>query len=204
MVSLSADLARFITLLNKDADGYCHLATTFWYDGGPHWRFSQVSRESDPLGGGRQVRRRYFQDFEIGEVHRSDPYAVSKEEILRFSGEFDPQPFHLDEDAANASVFGGLTASGAHTVALQLKLIHASGAGKDDAVLAALGWDEVRFPKPVSPGDALSLRIECVEARSSETKPDRGVVRDQVTLLNQNDEIVLTSIHTILVAKRAS
>jgi acyl dehydratase len=98
-------------------------------------------------------------------------------------------------------VFGGLTASGAHTVALQIKLVHQSES-REDAVLAVLGWDEVRFPKPVRPGDTLSLRNECIETRASESKPDRGIARMRVELLNQHGETVLTSIHTILVARR--
>ena len=148
------------------------------------------------------MARRYFEDFNIGEVHRSGGYTVTQEEIVRFARAFDPQPFHIDESVAATSVFGGLTASGAHTVALQLKLIHESGAGKDDVVLAALGWDEVRFPNPVRPGDTLSLSIECMERRTSDSKPDRGIVKNRVTLENQKGETVLTSIHTILVARR--
>jgi len=148
------------------------------------------------------MARKYFEDFKVGEIRRSGPYAVSKEEIVRFAREFDPQPFHLDEAAARASVFGGLTASGAHTVALQLKLIHASHSDEDEAaVLAALGWDEVRFPNPVRPGDSLSLHKECIETRVSKGKPDRGIVRTRITVLNQNGEAVLTSIHTILVKR---
>jgi acyl dehydratase len=144
---------------------------------------------------------KYFEDFKVGEILRGGPYTVSREEILQFAREFDPQPFHLDEAAANASVFGGLTASGAHTVALQIKLIHQCES-RDQAVLAALGWDEVRFPKPVRPGDTLSLCNECIETRASETKPDRGIARMRIELVNQKGETVLTSVHTILVARR--
>jgi len=144
--------------------------------------------------------QRYLEDFEVGMVHSSGRYTVTQEEIVRFAGEFDPQPFHIDGEMAAASVFGGLTASGAHIVALQLKLIHESDLGRNDAVLAGLGWDEVRFPEPVRPGDTLSLTIECIGKRISESKPDRGIVKNLVTLKNQKGETVLKSIHTILVA----
>ncbi len=150
------------------------------------------------------MARKYFEDFEVGEVRRGGRHVVSKDEILRFAREFDPAPFHLDEAAANASVFGGLTASGAHTVALQIKLIHESHDKPDQqaVVLAALGWDDVRFLKPVRPGDTLSLHSECIETRASGSKHDRGIVRTRITILNQHEEPVLTSIHTILVARR--
>lgn len=150
------------------------------------------------------MERKYFEDIKVGEIYQSPPYTVSRDEIVRFAREFDPQPFHLDDTAASASVFGGLTASGAHTVALQIKLIHTrqQQEARESAVLAVLGWDEVRFSTPVRPDDTLHLRTECIDARVSESKPDRGIVRTRLTLLNQKKEIVLTSIHTILVARR--
>jgi len=146
---------------------------------------------------------KYLEEFEVGNKNRGGSYRVSKEEIIRFASDYDPQPFHLDEAAAEASVFGGLTACGSHTVALQIKLIHLRGGGRaQGAVLAGLGWDEVRFAKPVRPDDVLTLESEVIESRPSESKSDRGIVRVRQTVLNQNEEAVLTSIHTILVAKR--
>lgn len=146
--------------------------------------------------------KRYLEDFKIGMVHSSSGYTVTKEEIVRFARQFDPQPFHTNEKMAAASIFGGLTASGAHTVALQFKLINESGLGRNDALIAGMGWDEVRFPEPVRPGDTLSLTIECIDKRISDSNPDRGIVKNIVTLKNQKDETVLKSIHTILVAAR--
>ena len=149
---------------------------------------------------GEFIMKRYLEDFEVGMVHSSGRYTITEEEIVRFASEFDPQPFHLDREMAAASVFGGLTASGAHIVALQFKLIHESELGKNDAVLAGLGWEEVCFPEPVRPGDTLSLTVECIGKRFSENNPDRGIVKNLVTLNNQNGKTVLKSIHTILVA----
>lgn len=146
--------------------------------------------------------QRYLEDFKIGMVDSSGPYTVTKEEIVRFAREFDPQPFHIDEKMAAASVFGGLTASGAHTVALQMRLIHESDLGMNDAVLAGMGWDEVRFLEPVRPGDTLFLTIECIDKRISDSNPGRGVVKNLIILKNQKEETVLKSIHTILVAAR--
>jgi acyl dehydratase len=146
---------------------------------------------------------RYFEDLEVGYKNRGGSYKVSKEEIIRFASEYDPQPFHLDEAAANASVFGGLIACGAHTVALHIKLIHLRDGGRSEgAVLAGLGWDEVRFAKPVRPDDVLTSEGEVIESRPSESKPDRGIVRIRQTVLNQHEETVFTATHTILVAKR--
>ena len=143
---------------------------------------------------------KYFEDYIVGEPVQGGSHKVTKDEIVAFASEYDPQPFHIDEDAANASVFGGLTASGFHTVAIQGRLIHTFP--EKTAVIAALGWDEVRFVNPVRVGDTLTIHLVCIEKRPSTSKPDRGVVRTSVTLCNQRGEDVLTSIHSILVKRR--
>jgi acyl dehydratase len=143
---------------------------------------------------------KYFEDYVVGDHDQGGSHKVTKDEIVAFASEYDPQPFHIDEDAANASVFGGLTASGFHTVAIQGRLIHTLP--DKGAVIAGLGWDEVRFVNPVHVGDTLTLQLACIEKRPSSSKPERGVVRNSITLRNQRGEDVLTSIHSVLVKRR--
>ena len=144
---------------------------------------------------------KYFEDYEVGESFEHGAYVVSAEEIMAFARQYDPQPFHLDLAAAAASVFGGLTASGFHTVAIQGALMHSSPeAGA--AVIAGLGWDEVRFSNPVRVGDTLSVRFTCLETRPSGSKPDRGIVRNKVEVLNQDGQTVLSSVHNLLMGRR--
>lgn len=147
------------------------------------------------------MNRLYYEDFRVGDVTWStEPYRVSEEEIVEFASKWDPQEFHVDRDAAARSVFGGLTASGTHTLAIRNWLIHRLESRAH--VIAALGFDEVRFPRPVRPGDELRLRSEVIEARPSNTKPDRGLIRHSHTVLNQNDEPVLTLKVAILAKRR--
>ncbi len=137
----------------------------------------------------------------VGESFVHGAYVVKADEIMAFARQYDPQPFHLDLAAAAASVFGGLTASGFHTVAMQGALMHSSPeAGA--AILAGLGWDEVRFSNPVRVEDTLSVRSTCVETRPSESKPDRGIVRNKVELMNQEGQVVLSSVHNLLMRRR--
>ena len=142
----------------------------------------------------------YFEDAEIGATSKAGPYLVSKEEIIRFATQYDPVPRHLDEEAAARSIFGGLTASSAHTFAVFISLtpklqprLH---------VFAGMGWDELRLPNPVRPGDELDLELIVLEKRESKSKPDRGIVRNQVRLRNQRRKIVLQCISNVLIARR--
>jgi len=144
---------------------------------------------------------KYFADYTVGESFEHGAYEVTAEEIMEFARRYDPQPFHLDLDAAAASVFGGLTASGFHVEAMQGALIHASPEA-DAAGMAGLGWDEVRFRNPARVGDALSVRFTCLEARPSGSKPDRGIVRNMIEVLNQDQQVVLSSVHNVLVRRR--
>ncbi|MBA2280943.1 MAG: MaoC family dehydratase [Actinomycetota bacterium] len=144
---------------------------------------------------------KYFEDFVVGEEFECGAYEVTADEIVAFARQYDPQPFHLDQAAADASVFGGLTASGFHTVAMQGALINASPEA-DAAIVAGLGWDEVRFAHPVWAGDTLSVRFTCLEVRASASKPDRGVVRTSVVLRNQDGQDVLSSVHNLLLKRR--
>jgi acyl dehydratase len=133
----------------------------------------------------------YFEDFPAGDVRESAPRRLTREEIIAFASQFDPQPFHTDDEAARRSVFGGLLASGWHTTAILMRLMWETFL-KDAASLGSPGVDEVRWLKPVRPGDTLRARFTVVEAVPSRSKPDRGVVRSFTEVLNQHGEIVMT------------
>jgi acyl dehydratase len=132
---------------------------------------------------------RHFEDFEIGEIRHLGSYRVSREEIVDFAQQLDPQPFHIDEAAARDSIFGGLTASSCHTFAL-MSLIHARYAEKT-ALVANLGADSLRFPTPLRPDDEITLTSECVAARVSNSRPEIGIVTTCGLPTNQNDDIVM-------------
>ena len=134
---------------------------------------------------------RYFEDFKPGDVIELGSRTISKESILAFAREFDPQPFHTDEEAAKRSIYGGLLASGWHTGSLLMRILN-DGLLKDTASLGSPGVDELRWLKPVRPGDVLSARMTVLESIPSRSKPDRGLIRSLMELRNQHDEIVLT------------
>jgi acyl dehydratase len=144
----------------------------------------------------------YFEDADIGTIRTAGPHLVTKNEIIQFAKQYDPVPRHLDEEAAARSIFGGLTASGAHTFAVFISLT--PKLRPPLRVLAGMGWDELRLPNAVRPGDELDLETTLLEKRESKSKPDRGIVRAQVRLRNQRREIVLQCISNILVARRPS
>jgi acyl dehydratase len=143
----------------------------------------------------------YFEEAEVGKKRTTGPYFLSKDEIIEFAMKYDPQPFHINEEAAARSVFAGLTASGAHTFAILISLLSKTQP-YSLRVLAGLGWDELRLPIPVRPGDELGLEVAVLERRESKSNSDRGVVRNQIYLRNQKREIVLQCVNTVLVARR--
>jgi len=142
----------------------------------------------------------YYEDIELNQPRESQPVTLSKDEIISFAKEWDPQPFHIDEEAAKDWPLG-LTASGLHTINWACRLSF-DLAKEHTAVVAGLGWDELRLPKPVLPGDSIRVRGFVCEKRESASKPDMGVVRNKVEVLNQNDEIVLHFMISTLVLKR--
>jgi len=133
----------------------------------------------------------YFEDMKAGMVHEFAGPRVTREEIIRFAREFDPQLFHLDDEAARRSPYGGLIASGWHTAALVHRLV-IEGFVKDCASLGSPGVDELRWLKPVRPGDAIHVRSEITETIPSQSKPDRGVIKMIYTVTNQKGEVVMT------------
>jgi acyl dehydratase len=134
----------------------------------------------------------YFEDFHVGQ--RFSPglrHTVTREAILRFASEFDPQPFHLDDAAARATPFGGLVASGWHTASLAMKLM-VQGLVQGVASLGSPGVDELRWLVPVRPDDTLELQVEVVAKKPSASRPDRGAVTLRCELYNQKNERVMT------------
>lgn len=134
---------------------------------------------------------RYLDDFKPGQVIDLGRRTVSRDAILAFAREFDPQVFHTDEEAAKATVFGGLIASGWHTASLAMRLLY-DGLIKDTVSFGSPGVDELRWLKPVRPGDTLSARMTVTDVVPSRSKPDRGIVRSLLELTNQHGDVVVT------------
>jgi len=128
-----------------------------------------------------------------GEVAEFGPIAIDKADVVAFARRYDPQPVHIDADAATAGPFGGLIASGWHTASLVMRVLveHYLARG---AALASPGVDELRWLQPVRPGDVLRVRVTVLEARRSRSKPDRGLVRTRIEALNQDDAVVMSMI----------
>ncbi|QVQ51105.1 MaoC family dehydratase [Spiractinospora alimapuensis] len=149
------------------------------------------------------IDQRYFEDYVVGTTYEfDDTVTVREKDIVAFAEEFDPQSFHVDPDSAVHGQFGGLIASGWHTTAVMMRLL-ARHYLSSVASLASPGVDELRWVAPVRPGDALRLRATVVESRRSRTKPDRGIVRTAIELLNQRDEVVLRLTAMNLLAARS-
>ena len=134
---------------------------------------------------------RYWDDIKEGDVVELGSRTLDKERMVAFAREFDPQPFHTDETAAEASIWGGLIASGWLTGSVLMRLFY-DGFLKDTASMGSPGIDELRWLKPVRPGDTLSLTMTILETIPSRTKPDRGLVRSLMEMRNQHGEVVLT------------
>lgn len=136
------------------------------------------------------TRKYYFEDFQPGQVREIDGPVVTREEIVEFARKYDPQSFHVDEDAAKNSFYGGLIASGWQTVAICMRLM-CDLYLLESSSLGSPGVDEVRWVKPVRPGDRLRLKTTVLETRISRTRPEMGSVRARWELFNQNDELVM-------------
>jgi acyl dehydratase len=142
----------------------------------------------------------YLDDLHVGMKHTSDTHEMTTEKIKAFAAEFDPQPFHLDEAAADASVFKGLAASGWHTAAVAMRLLVTSGFPFAAGAVGLGG--EIEWPRPTRPGDILHLESEIVEIIPSRSKPNQGIVRVRTTTVNQNGEPVQIFTAKILAFKR--
>jgi acyl dehydratase len=135
-------------------------------------------------------KKYFFEDFEVGRVWEIAGPTLTKESIVEFASRYDPQPFHVDEEAAKHSVFGGLVASGWHTVSLCMRMI-CDAYVLDAASMGSPGVNEVRWLKPVHPGDTIRLRMSVLEAKPSTSKPDRGTVLHRWEVFNQKNELVM-------------
>ena len=133
----------------------------------------------------------YWEDFPVGKVMDLGTRHVTREEIIEFASRFDPQPFHVNEEAAKASIYGGLIASGWHTVSMTMRLM-CDGYLLESASLGSPGVDQVRWLKPVRPGDTLTARMTVLESRASASKPDRGTAKSLWEVFNQNGELVMS------------
>ena len=137
------------------------------------------------------ITERYFEDYIPGSVFEFGTISVEEAEIIDFAKRFDPQDMHVDAESAARGPFGGLIASGWHTAGLAMRLLVDHYVSKV-ASLASPGVDEVRWTRPVRPRDSLRIRVSVLEARRSQSKPDRGLVRTLVEVFNQNREVVMT------------
>jgi acyl dehydratase len=141
----------------------------------------------------------YFEDIHPGDTMRSPVYAIDRDEMIGFARRWDPVPIHVDPDAAEA-VVGGLTASGTYVLAVKSRLLHELP--EDAAIVGSAGYDEVRFHQPLRPGDVVHVVLEWLDCRASSSKPDRGVVKLRISLVNQEDVTVMSHLDTLIVRRR--
>lgn len=144
----------------------------------------------------------YFEDIEIGRTSKFGHYEVTREEVLEFARKFDPQSFHLDEEAAARTHFGRLSASGWHTCAMTMAMMVENMQNNRQAGLGSPGIDNLRWKKPVFPGDTLRVETTVLEKRRSQSRPDMGIFKSQATVFNQNDEPVLEMVSNGLIQVR--
>jgi acyl dehydratase len=143
----------------------------------------------------------YLDDFVPGAVYEYGPVTVSEAEILEFARKYDPQPIHIEPGWARTGPFGGLIASGWHTTALTMRLL-VDNYLPAAASLGSPGIDELRWVRPVRPGDALSVRVTVLETRPSRSKPDRGIIRSQIEVLDAHGQVVMTLVALNLLLRR--
>jgi acyl dehydratase len=144
----------------------------------------------------------YFEDIAVGTVSRFGGYQVTREEVMEFASRYDPQPFHLSDEAAAQTHFGRLSASGWHTCAMVMSMIVANLKNNKQAGLGSPGVDELRWLKPVYPGDTLRCETEVIEKRASQSRPEMGIFKSRMTVFNQDDVAVMSMISNGLIATR--
>jgi len=144
----------------------------------------------------------YFEDLVVGQATHFGSYEVTREEVIEFARKYDPQPFHLSDEAAAKTHFGRLAASGWHTCAMAMAVIARHVVDNEQAGLGSPGVDELRWLKPVYPGDTLSVSSTLIEATPSRSKPDIGSFRSETTVTNQDEVPVLRFTSIILIRRR--
>lgn len=143
----------------------------------------------------------FFEDFEVGREFQSAEKTITESEILAFAREFDPQTFHTGEKAHTSSIYDGLIASGWHSGAIAMRLMVDSFIG-ESASLGSPGLDYLRWPNPMRPGDTVTLYVRVVEARRSQSKPDRGIVKLLLELKNKNGELLMETVAVVFLSCR--
>jgi acyl dehydratase len=143
----------------------------------------------------------YLEDFSPGQTFASGSVIVDADAIKAYARQFDPQPFHLDEEAAAGTFFKGLAASGWHTVSMTMRLLVDGGLPITGGIIGA-GVDEIRWPRPTRPGDTLRLVTEVLEMRPSKSRPEQGLMKVRTTTFNQNDEPVQVMVSNLVVPRR--
>lgn len=159
----------------------------------------KVSPGADAGGDPGQVR--YLDEFAVGQVFRSGRIKVDADQIKAFAAAYDPQPFHLDEEAARHTFFGGLAASGWHTAALTMRLLLTNDV-RPAGGFVGTGFSELRWPRPVRPGDELHIESEIMEVRPSTSRPTQGLIKVRTTTFNQRDEVVQVLVGTLVVQRK--
>ncbi len=144
----------------------------------------------------------YFEDIEVGSRQSFGRYEVTREEVLEFAGKYDPQPFHLDEEVAAQTHFGRISASGWHTCAMTMAIMVKNMTANKQAGLGSPGVDQLRWKKPVYPGDTLRCESEILEKRRSKSRREMGIFKSRTTTFNQHDEPVLEMISNGLIRVR--
>ena len=145
----------------------------------------------------------FLEDFAPGQKYRTGSLRVTPEEIKAFASQYDPQPFHLDDEAAKQTFFAGLAASGWHTAALTMKLLVAGELAPAGGIVGA-GFEEFRWPRPVRPGDELRVESEILEVRPSKTRPAQGLIKVRTTTFNQDGEPVQVFVGSLVVPRRSA
>jgi acyl dehydratase len=148
------------------------------------------------------MAKRYFEDFKVGDKFNGGSVEVSQDAIIAYARQFDPQPFHLDPEAAAGTMFGELVASGWHTASMTMRLFATSEIEIVNGVIGG-GVEQLSWPRPVRPGDKLTVRSEILETRPSKSKPDRGMMRVRVETLNQDGAVVQSFIANLVVMRRS-
>ncbi|MEC9247956.1 MAG: MaoC family dehydratase [Pseudomonadota bacterium] len=138
----------------------------------------------------QSLKEAYLEDYKIGLSYEFGSIEISKDDIVSFAKKFDPQYFHLDEELAEASQFNGLIASGWHTCSIMMRLLVQNFISECSS-LGSPGVDKIRWLEPVRPGDSLSIKVKVIENRRSKSKPDRGIVRSKIEVLNRQRVVVL-------------
>ncbi|MFP6777757.1 MAG: MaoC family dehydratase [Alphaproteobacteria bacterium] len=146
----------------------------------------------------------YLDDFTEGSIFETEGKTVSEAEILEFAFKYDPQSFHMDVEAAKEGPFGGLIASGIQTMAIGLRLLLQAQVFAPGASMGSPGMDELRWLKPVRPGDTLRMRGEVLEVKPSRSKPGRGLLRYSMTIFNQHGEDVMSMVGIQIIKRRTT